>query len=440
MGGIEAALLIWRDVMRGAFASEAIRKKTENLPQTERILATSLVYAGLRRAPLWKSLAVRFSGRPLGAVSPFAGDALVLGIAGLIELRSFAPQVLVNALVEAVKKNGFSGETRMVNAVLRKAAKRGKQVVDGISKSRSLRDQSLYGGVPGWVGTCLSDNWGRDEARRLLRLMAMKTYMSLRLSPGVDGVDVSGKLAEAGFHAWPSPHLGKSVRMASSAFPPGLPGFREGRVTPQTESSMVVGEIVSSFYETGSLLEMCCGRGVKTGQIVQNIPGIELEAWELSPSRLEAAKREMKRLGLDGEKVTFRKGDALDLEPQSSPRLIFVDAPCSGSGTWARHPDAKLRQKPERLRELTFLQGKLLSRALDLVASGGVVVYSTCSILRDENERVVAETLGSRPSVVEMPLPSNYHNVHRGRPWGYYLWPTLPWHDGFFLTVLMKRD
>jgi 16S rRNA (cytosine967-C5)-methyltransferase len=52
----------------------------------------------------------------------------------------------------------------------------------------------------------------------------------------------------------------------------------------------------------------------------------------------------------------------------------------------------------------------------------------------------VAEALGSRPSVVEMPLPSNYHNVHRGRPWGYYLWPTLPWHDGFFLAVLMKRD
>jgi len=439
MRGIEAALYIWRDVTKGSFASEAIRKRTKDLPQTERTLATSLVYAGLRRAPLWKSLAQRFSGKPLGAVSPFAGDALVLGIAGLVELRRFAPQVLVSGLVEAVKKNGSPGEARMVNAVLRKAADRGKMAVERISESRSLRDQSLYGGVPGWVGTYLSNNWGRDEARRLLRLMAMKTFMALRLSPGVDGGEVAEKLEKAGFHAWPSPHLAKSVRMASSAFPPDLPGFREGRVTPQTESSMVVGEIVSSFYEAGLFLEMCCGRGVKTGQIVQNIPGIELEAWELSSSRLEAAKREMNRLGLDGEKVIFRSGDALHLEPRSSPRLVFVDAPCSGSGTWARHPDAKLRQKPERLRELASLQKNLLSRALDLVVPGGVVVYSTCSILRDENERVVAETLGSRPSVVEMPISSNYHNVHRGRPWGYYLWPTLPWHDGFFLTVLMKR-
>ncbi|MFP4482610.1 MAG: RsmB/NOP family class I SAM-dependent RNA methyltransferase [Thermovirgaceae bacterium] len=440
MRGIEAALYVWRDVMKGAFASEAIRKRTENLPGTERTLASSLVYAGLRRAPLWKSLAVRFSGKPLGAVSPLAGDTLVLGIAGLVELRSFAPQVLVSALVEAVKKNGSPREAKMVNAVLRKASERGKQAVSQISESRSLRDQCLYGGVPRWIGTYLSDNWGRDEARRLLRLMAMKAFMSLRLSRGVDGLKIAEELHGAGFYAWPSPHLEKSLRMASSAFPPGLPGFREGLVTPQTESSMVVGEIVSSFCDGGPLLEMCCGRGVKTGQILQKIPGVELEAWELSSGRLEAAKREMHRLGLDGEKVTFRKGDALEIEPRKSPRLVFVDAPCSGSGTWARHPDAKLRQTPERLNELASLQGRLLSRALDLVHPGGLVIYSTCSIFRDENERVVADTLGSKPNVVEMPLSSNYHNVHRGRPWGYYLWPALPWHDGFYLTVLMKRD
>jgi 16S rRNA (cytosine967-C5)-methyltransferase len=440
MRGIETALFIWRDVTKGAFASESIRKRTQDLPKSERILATSLVYAGLRRAPLWKSLAVRFSGKPLGAVSPVAGDALVLGIAGLVELRNFAPEVLVSAMVEAVKKNGFPRDARMVNAVLRKAEDRGKRAVAEISKSRSLRDQSLYGGVPRWVGTYIGDNWGKEEARRLLRMMAMKTCMSLRLSPGADAPKLIDALRDSGLHAWPSPHVERSLRMASSAFPPGLPGFQEGEVTPQTESSMIVGEIVASLYDGDPVLEMCCGRGVKTGQIVQMVPGIELEAWELSSGRLEAAGKEIRRLGLQNEKVAFHQGNALELEPQNPPGLVFVDAPCSGSGTWARHPDAKLRQNPERLKDLASLQGKLLSRALDLVVRGGIVVYSTCSILRDENERVVAETLGKRPNVVEMPLPSNYHNVHRGKPWGYYLWPTLPWHDGFFLTVLMKRD
>lgn len=440
MRGVETALVIWRDVMKGAFASEAIRKRTEGLPEGDRTLAASLVYAGLRRAPLWKSLAVRFSGKALGAVPVPAGDALVLGIAGLAELRSFAPQALVNAMVEAVKRSGFPREAGMVNAVLRKAADRAKAALAEVSKSRSLRDQCLYGGVPGWVGTYLGDNWGREEARRLVRLMSMKTFLSLRLSPGVETGEVAESLRGKGFRAWQSPLLERSVRLASSAHPPDLPGFREGRVTPQTESSMVIGEVVSSFHNGGPVLEMCAGRGVKTGQIAQNLPGVNLESWEISSGRLEAARREMQRLGLAGGDIRLRRGDSLVLDPEMPPQLVFVDAPCSGSGTWARHPDAKIRQNPGRLQELASLQGKLLARALDLLRPGGVVVYSTCSIFRDENERVVADTIGCRPAVVEMPIPSNYHNIHRGRPWGYYLWPTLPWYDGFFLAVLMKRD
>jgi len=440
MRGVEAALFVWRDVMKGAFASEAIRKRTEKLPEGDRILVTSLVYAGLRRAPLWKNLAVRFSGRPLNAVSVFAGDALVLGIAGLLELNSFAPQVLVNALVEVVKKNGRPKEAGLVNAVLRKASQRGKAAVDEISRSPSLRDQCMYSGVPNWVGMQLGDCWGRDEARRLVRLMAMKTFMSLRLSPGIQPQPVIEELEKRGFRAWASPVLKRSIRMASSAFPPGLPGFREGYVTPQTESSMIVAGIAASFYDGGPALEMCCGRGIKTGQILQDLPGICLESWEISALRLEAAKREMKRLGLEGCNLRFRQGDALKLEPLNLPKLVFVDAPCSGSGTWARHPHAKLRQNPRKLEELASLQAGLLSRALEIVAPGGVVLYSTCSILREENERVVAETLSGCPDVVEMPLANIYHNVQRGRPWGYYLWPTLPWNDGFFLAALMKRD
>lgn len=104
MRGIEAALAVWRKINEGSFASEVLRKKSHNLPEGDRILAASLVYGAMRRAIFWKHLAKKYSGRPLREFSPAAGDAVVLGIAGIAELRKFPVASLVNALVEFVKR------------------------------------------------------------------------------------------------------------------------------------------------------------------------------------------------------------------------------------------------------------------------------------------------------------------------------------------------
>jgi 16S rRNA (cytosine967-C5)-methyltransferase len=117
----------------------------------------------------------------------------------------------------------------------------------------------------------------------------------------------------------------------------------------------------------------------------------------------------------------------------------MLDAPCSGSGTWARHPDGKMRLSPEKLEDLAELQSKLLVRAIDLAAAGGTVLYSTCSLFRQENEQVVAKAMEARPGIVEMPPHNTYDCLIRGRPWGSYILPRLPWLDGFFIAVLTKR-
>lgn len=437
--GIEASLLVWRDVLAGGFASESLRKRTETLTETERTLAATLVFAALRRAALWKHMAREMTRRPLGGMSRAAGDALVIGIAGVCELKNFSPRVLVNALVEWVKERGEEREPGMVNAVLRRAAREGPDIVARLRASRSIKDASLYSGVPGWAAGLWTGSWGKEQAKEIIRLSSMKTFLSLRLSGRHEPSPVLEALEEAGLRAWRSPLVSQSLRMSSTGHPPSIPGYSEGAFTPQTESSMIVGEIASSVFTGGSVLDMCTGRGVKAFQFLESVPGSFLEGWDISAPRINAALQESARLGVGRERFALRTGNALEMEPLAGPGLVMLDAPCSGSGTWARHPDGKMRLSPEKLEDLAELQSKLLVRAIDLAAPGGTVLYSTCSLFRQENEQVVAKAMEARPGIVEMPPHNTYDCLIRGRPWGSYILPRLPWLDGFFIAVLTKR-
>ncbi|MGD9821480.1 MAG: RNA methyltransferase, partial [Aminobacteriaceae bacterium] len=155
--------------------------------------------------------------------------------------------------------------------------------------------------------------------------------------------------------------------------------------------------------------------------------------------RAKAAERELARTGRRG-KVRIITGDALQTLPSFIPAMISLDAPCSGSGTWNRHPEAKWRLTPEKLDSLASLQINLLKRAVSLLAPGGIVVYSTCSLLKNENENVVAHVLSEEPGLVELSFPFSGPVFRKGRPWGTYMWPELPWIDGFYMAVIMKKS
>lgn len=195
----------------------------------------------------------------------------------------------------------------------------------------------------------------------------------------------------------------------------------------------MVGRIAADFEGT-CLLDMCAGRGVKTGQIAALRPDASLEGWDLSQGRIAAAEREMQRLGLTG-RVTLKSGSSLELIAQRLPDAILVDAPCSGSGTWRRHPEGAWRLSEESLAELSRLQSQLLARAFALVRRGGKVIYSTCSLLAEENEEAVARALALSPGVrpVEVSLPGGVT-----RKLGSVILPENPWTDGFYAAAFTK--
>ena len=417
MRGVEAAMYLWRQVDKGGIVSESLRTLGDRVSPPDRTLAASLAYALVRRLSLWEHLREKFLLPRPEKFSQSVRAAVLMGAAGLTELEKFAPAVLISSLIEWTKTRDPRG-ARVVNAVLRRVLEEGPAELQRLRDDDSLDSLCLLSGVPSWVGERWRRDYGPAVGRRLVEQNAGGSSLSLRLSPDAPR-DLPQLLEAAGQTVEESP-LPDGLRLAGTALPSALPGYREGWFTPQSESSILVGTEAADF-EGARLLDMCAGRGVKTGQIAQLRPDIAVEAWDLSKGRVAAGVREMERL---------------ELEPLGAPDAILVDAPCSGSGTWRRHPEGKWRLSPENLEELTELQYRLLCRAFSLVKKGGKVVYSTCSLLAAENEEVVEKALRAFPEISERPLSADFGGIACGR--GGVLTPENPWTDGFYLAAFSK--
>jgi 16S rRNA (cytosine967-C5)-methyltransferase len=452
-------------VREGRFIGAALRSLGDEIPVKELSLASSLAYAALRRESLWRAVFETFTkerGRAGAKTKPKplpteVSDCLLVGTAGLLELRHFAGGVLVNGLLEFLKVKGQQKAVPMVNAVLHNVGREGAGILEKLRRSPRLEERAMWAGIPGWTLPAWKKTWSGEELNELFELTQISPRASLRTHPGkrdevlaslrqkiaetVEQTKGKGNEPAAGVSGVPEPSdlFPDSIRLASTALPTLLPGFEEGRVTLQTESSMLAASLVKDFWRGGSVLDMCSGRGIKAGQIAQALPGVPLECWELSPARHLAAAHEMKRLGIGG-RVSLKAGDALALEPEKQPAVVFLDAPCTGSGTWNRKPEFKWKLDWAKLDKICAAQKNLLRKALTLVKTGGIIIYVTCSLLRQENENVVAEVLSERTDCVVLDVSWMGRHLRRGRPWGIYIWPSLPWLDGFYAAVILKKN
>jgi 16S rRNA (cytosine967-C5)-methyltransferase len=297
--------------------------------------------------------------------------------------------------------------------------------------------------LPQWVVARLETQMPREEILALGRALAEPAPLDLRVNAlNATRDEVLAKFAAEGIEARPTPYSKLGVRLTDKIALNLHPLFTGGAVEVQDESSQLACYLVAAKRRE-MVVDFCAGAGGKTlalGALMQSAG--RLYAFEVSESRLNRLKPRLKRSGLSNVYPQLLSDERDGKVKRLAGKIdrVLVDAPCSGMGTLRRNPDLKWRQSEASVAELTAKQRAILTAAATLVKSGGRLVYATCSLLKAENQDVVADFLGAHPEFRLKPAHAVLKEQGIALDTGDYLelYPHRHGCDGFFSAVMER--
>ena len=369
----------------------------------DRGLVTELVYGVLRRRGSLDSHLSRHLRRPLHRLDPEVLCILRLGAYQILYLDRVPDHAAVNVSVDMARRRVHAGAASLVNACLRSLCRERDR---GAQKTSS--PDSAAADVPDWLRALWSRDLGEFRARRLFTSVSRAPETWLRVnSLRTDTTTLVKQLGDEGIGAEASPDLPHAVRVRHGGDLRRTGAYRKGWFIQQDAASQAVVPLLAP--EPGEfVLDLCAAPGVKTTQIAALMEGRgTIVAVDIHLPRLRELSGLCSRMGVAGVYPVCTdagRGASSCLTKRLFDRVL-VDAPCSGLGILRRNPERKWRDPPD-IDGLKRLQARILRHAATQVRSGGVIVYSTCTVSRGENEQVVEAFLRERGDFVqEDPAP-----------------------------------
>jgi 16S rRNA (cytosine967-C5)-methyltransferase len=251
---------------------------------------------------------------------------------------------------------------------------------------------------PEWIVRRWLARFGFEECEKLLQFNNCVAPLALRVNTlRATREEVLSSLQARGVAAMPGVLAPDAIIVENAGDPTNWPEWTDGKVIAQDEAAQLVSIFASS--QPGQIVIDCAAApGGKSTHLAQLLRGEgEIIACDLSEGRLKLVRENAARLGI--ENISTRTGDLRKLAPDlPHADLVLLDAPCLGTGTLRRRPDAKWNKTPQQLTELVALQRELLEVAASLVKPDGVLVYSTCSLEPEENENQIALWQNENPA------------------------------------------
>lgn len=429
------ALSVINDVLNNdAYANIALNEKikSENLTELDKKLVTQLVYGTIS-----KKITLDWYTKPyVKKAKKWVKNLLAMTVYQIIYMDRIPTSAAVDEAVKIAKKQGDQRLSGFVNGVLRNFTRAELRTFDEISDS--TEKLGIQYSMPADLTQKFVKQFGFGKTLKIFQSLEEPSRASLRVNTTLTDVETEFNKLSQEFDVERS-ELSPTGIVAKSGHFANLLDFNDGLITIQDESSQLVA-VALDAQPTDKILDACAAPGGKTVHIAEYLSEQgHIEALDLYDHKLRLIKQNAERL-YQAEKISLTKLDARQsFETFGADRFdkILVDAPCSGLGLIRRKPDIKYRKETTDFENLQKVQLEILENTCKTLVNSGTIVYSTCTILDEENFQVIEKFLAKHPEFEQVPLTHEKADIVKN---GCLMITPDAYHtDGFFIAKLCKK-
>ena len=435
----EVVLSVLLSVNRGQAADASLNQavKKAGLDRRDAALCHALTYGVLQTRYKLDTVILSFSSLKLNKIAPKVLEILRIGAYQMLYMDKIPHSAAVNESVKLARKHANPRAAGFVNAVLRKISTACDVGMPETDRSDLTEYLHIEYSFPVWFVDKMRRILGDEEACRFLAASNADAPVTARLNTLVCDVKTSkARLAEDGIGCSDSPFASETVYVTQLGNPEDSKAFRDGVFTIQDAASQLCVHALAP-KPNASILDVCAAPGGKSyaaAAMTDNTS--DIRSFDAAAGKLEAMDEHAKRLHVTSMRTACMDASVHVAALENSADYLICDVPCSGLGVIRKKPDIRYKSVDD-ISKLPALQKKIIDNVSTYVKRGGVMVYSTCTILPEENEEIVTAFLKSHP---------NYHLEPFSLPGigdvtqGYItLYPHIHNTDGFFIAKLRRN-
>lgn len=401
-----------------------INENREKLSNLDINFISELVYGVVTWKLTLEYIIQKYSKTKLKKMSDWVKNILYLGSYQIIFLDKVPKSAAVNESVNLCKKYNFKS-VGLVNAILRKIEKSDYEEISNITNS--ITRISLKYSMPEWIVKKFCDEYGEEETANICQNLNLRPNISVRINRLKGKVELGEKGILEDFRTITGT---KNITKTKE--------YIEGNITIQDEAAGL-SSFVLSPKEGEIVLDACSAPGGKTTYLAELMHNKgKIVAWDIYEERLKQVDQNAKRLGIDIIQTEVHDATKLKEEYVEKFDKILLDVPCLGLGVIRRKPDIKWNRQENDIKEISDIQFNILKTCSKYLKNNGVLVYSTCSMLKEENDEIIEKFIKEENFEtvnIDEQIPNEFSKITTNNMVQFL--PSQK-HDGFFITMLKK--
>lgn len=385
----------------------------------------------------------KFSKVKVHKMKPVIRNILRMGVYQIKFMDQIPDSAVCNEAVKLAKKRGFTGLSGFVNGTLRSMAREKEKLNAAPAHLNEQESMSYEYSMPLWIVTDLCEAYGADKTKEILTAYLLPKRMTVRLNTSkMPASEIEAMLTKEQVKFLPGRMVPDARILEGYDSLERMDSFAKGYYQVQDESSMLVG-LISGIKTGDYVIDVCSAPGGKTLHAAELLQGKgHVDARDKTESKTALINENVKRCGYDN--VSVKAWDALVLDTDSVGKadVVIADLPCSGLGVIGKKSDIKYNMTKEMMHELALLQQEILKVVTKYVKEDGILIYSTCTINKEENEKNVdflTKELGFVLEPIDSLLPKAVCSETASKGYQQIL-PSDCNTDGFFVARLRKPN